>query len=73
MFNVLLIDDEPWVLMGLRRIFNWENYGFHVVSAVTSSLEGLSILGKMHIDVVLSDIRMPDLTGLELLEEAKNI
>lgn len=69
MFEVLLIDDEPWVLMGMQRIFNWEKWGFHVSAAVSSSLDGLSLIEKRHIDVVFSDIRMPDLSGLELLEK----
>lgn len=71
MKNVLLIDDEPWVLLGLQRTFNWEKYGFYVTAAVSSPMEGLSILQSQEIDVIFSDIRMPDMTGLELLKKAK--
>lgn len=73
MFEVLLIDDEPWVLMGLQRIFHWEKHGFHVAAAFSSSLDALAFLQQNHVDVILSDIRMPDLSGLELLQKAKEL
>ncbi len=71
MYNVLLVDDEPWVLIGLQRIFNWENYNFHILCATSNSLEALEIIKRASVDVVLSDIRMPDLSGLDLLKITK--
>lgn len=71
--EVLLVDDEPWVLMGLQKIFNWEQWGFHIHAAVSSSIEALSIIQSRNIDTVFSDIRMPDLSGLELLAKTHEI
>lgn len=39
MYQVYLIDDEPWVLIGLERLISWEEYGFCVVGKSTSSKE----------------------------------
>lgn len=39
MYQVYLIDDEPWVLIGLERLILWEKYGFCVVGKSTSSRE----------------------------------
>ena len=41
MYQVYLIDDEPWVLIGLERLISWEEYGFCVVGKSTSSKEGM--------------------------------
>ena len=39
MYQVYLIDDEPWVLIGLERLISWEKYGFCVVGKSKSSRE----------------------------------
>ena len=71
MFKVLLADDEPWVLYGLEHIFQWEKWGFQVAASVQSSLEAYEIVCREKIDVVFSDINMPDMDGIALLEKIK--
>ena len=66
--RVLVIDDDP-VILELLRI-NFEIEGFEVISA-SDGQEGLQRAGSDHPDVILSDIMMPRLDGLQLLTELK--
>ncbi len=66
--RVLVIDDDP-VILELLRI-NFEIEGFEVISACDGQ-EGLDRAGTDHPDVILSDIMMPRLDGLQLLTRLK--
>jgi len=66
--TLLLVDDEPNVLRALERIFQVE--GYHILTA-TSGLEGLKILAKTPVKVIISDQHMPNMTGSEFLTEVK--
>jgi DNA-binding NtrC family response regulator len=65
--SILLVDDEPQLLEGLELILQKE--GARVTTA-SSGEEGLEKLGKGSFDVVVTDVKMPGMSGLELLEEA---
>jgi len=67
-YQVLIVDDEEIVCRGLARFVKWDNYGFEVAGTASGGEETLSLLKKKHIDVVFMDIRMPGMTGLELLK-----
>jgi two-component system, probable response regulator PhcQ len=62
--RVLFVDDEPLVLEGLRD--SLRRYPFEIHSA-NSADEGFAILASMSIDVVVSDERMPEMSGSEFL------
>lgn len=66
--TLLLVDDEPNVLAALRRLFRGQP--LRVVSA-ESGAQGLSILRSEHVDVVISDMRMPEMNGAEFLEAVR--
>ena len=70
-YQVLIVDDEEIVCRGLARFVKWEKYGFQVAGTAASGEEALSILGKKPIDLIFMDIRMPQMTGLELLKLVK--
>lgn len=65
--TVLLVDDEPWALFGLQKSCDWAEFGFTEVYATSSSSEAFSILNEKMPRLIVSDIRMPDYTGLDLL------
>ena len=67
-FTLLFIDDEENVLKSLRRIFFAENYDIFTAS---SGKDALVRLENEHIDLVISDHKMPGMTGVELLQETK--
>ncbi len=71
MYRVLLVDDEIWSLKGLESSFEWEEEGFSVMERTTSSTEAMKLIEAERPDAVFTDIRMPELSGLDLLRNAR--
>lgn len=69
--TLLIVDDEQDLLAGLKRLLEPE-LDCHILTA-SSAEEALAIAAKKEVDVVLTDIRMPDIDGLELLEHLKKL
>jgi DNA-binding NtrC family response regulator len=63
---VLLVDDETRILSALRRTLRREGYDILTAESVT---EALRILGSREVDLVLTDQKMPGMSGLEFLEQ----
>lgn len=72
MYKVVIIDDEPVIVEGLRRSIKWEKYNCQVVGTASSGLEGLSLFEQMRPDIVFSDIRMPQMDGLTMIAAVKS-
>ncbi len=70
MENILVVDDEPSIRDNLERILTEEKYN---VSTVANGKEALENLGQSDVDVVLLDLDLPDLHGIEVLQRAKAI
>jgi two-component system response regulator YesN len=68
MYNVLIADDDPNVCEGLSIMIDWEKYGFRVVDTAANGKETLNKLQNGRYNLVITDIRMPVLTGLELIK-----
>ncbi len=69
MIRVLIVDDEPYIRQGLKIIINWEQYGFTVCGEAGNGKEALELLETSNIDLVITDIKMPIMSGLELIEQ----
>lgn len=69
MYHVLLADDEARIRQGLRNIVNWEELGFTIVGETADGEETAAFLCREKPDVVLLDITMPKLSGLEVLQK----
>lgn len=67
----MLVDDEPLITKGLKAIIDWEDYGFEVVHIAENGEEALLYLKENHIDLLVTDIMMPKISGLELIKRAK--
>ncbi|BBH22404.1 DNA-binding response regulator [Paenibacillus baekrokdamisoli] len=67
MYNLLLVDDEPWILKDMEQIIDWNKAGFNIAASLNDVNAAESLLKRKHIDVVISDIRMPGKNGLDLL------
>ena len=65
--NILIIDDEPGNLISLQHLLSPD---YHVF-ACEDPREALGVFGDEHIDIILSDQRMPEMLGTELLEQLK--
>jgi len=68
--TLLLVDDEDAILSSLRRLFRRD--GYHILTA-TSGAQGLALLAEQAVDVIISDQRMPGMTGIEFLREARRL
>ncbi|MDB5907373.1 MAG: two-component system response regulator, partial [Massilia sp.] len=66
--TILCVDDEPNILSALRRLFHPQ--GYEVLTA-QSAREGLAVLDARPIDLVISDMRMPEMDGVQFLEQAR--
>ncbi|MCR4566852.1 MAG: response regulator [Pseudobutyrivibrio sp.] len=67
MLKVLLVDDEPFILQGLKMLVDWEQEGWEVFTA-SNGAEALDFLKEESVDLVIADIKMPVMSGLELLK-----
>lgn len=70
MLRVVLVDDEPSVLEGLHLFVNWQELGLEPVGEALDGACALTLIQKERPDLVICDIRMPELDGLELIEKA---
>lgn len=73
MYKVLLVDDEPLITLGLQALLDWEDYGFEIAYWAESGEEALAYLQEHPIDLLITDIMMLEMSGLELIKVAKNI
>ena len=73
MFQVLLVDDKEAIVDGLEIIIDWESYGYEIAAKATSAKAAIDIVSKQKIDLVITDIRMPEMSGLDMINEMKDI
>ncbi len=69
--RVMLVDDEPFILQGLSVLINWEAEGCEIVKKAANGREAYDYLLGNGADLVIADIRMPVMTGLELLKKIR--
>ncbi|QYR22520.1 response regulator [Paenibacillus sp. sptzw28] len=69
--NVLLVDDEDYVLDYLEEEIQWTSMGITHVYRASCAEEALNITKRVNVSIVLTDIQMPEISGLELLEALK--
>lgn len=71
MLKVLIADDEMLVRVGVKSTIEWERYGFTVVAEACNGEDALKKIDAHHPDILLTDIRMPKMDGLQLLAEIR--
>jgi two-component system sensor histidine kinase YesM len=71
MYHLLIVEDEEIIRRALPLIIDWRAIGFEVVGTTGSAAEALQIIDEQSVDVVLTDIKMPIVSGLELAGELK--
>lgn len=68
MYHVFLADDEPWAIMALKSLISWSSYGFAVSGEAEDGKQALERIERIQPDLIISDIRMPGMDGLALLQ-----
>ncbi|MFB9331143.1 response regulator [Paenibacillus aurantiacus] len=71
MRTVFLADDEPLIVEGMQAIIDWSAYNLKVAGTAPNGLEALTKLGEQPVDLLITDIMMPQMTGLDLIREVK--
>ena len=66
MEKLLIVDDEEWILEGLKLILPWNEMGIELTDTAQNGQEAIGIIENEHPTIVLTDIRMPLLDGLEI-------
>ncbi|MBA2938996.1 response regulator [Paenibacillus sp. CGMCC 1.16610] len=69
MRNLIIADDDVIIRRGLSKTIDWASYGLHLIGAAGNGREALQFAEELKPDIVLSDIRMPHIDGLELAEQ----
>ncbi len=71
MYKVLVVDDERMILEGISTIVNWEQQGTRLVGTARNGIEALEFISEEQPDIVITDITMPGIDGLKLIEMGK--
>ncbi|MFC4099326.1 response regulator [Paenibacillus xanthanilyticus] len=71
MYNVLLVDDERIILEGIANVVEWDKHGTRLAGKAVNGKEAVRLIESQPPDIVITDIRMPELGGIELIQWAK--
>ena len=71
MIRVMLVDDEPFILEGMTVLIDWESYGCRIDAKASNGEEAIEYLKQGDFDLVITDIKMPVMTGIELLQTVR--
>lgn len=64
----MIVDNEPNIRTGLRYLINWEKYNFTIMSQAKNGKDALTKMEKEYPDLIITDIKMPGMDGLELIK-----
>ena len=73
MYRVLIADDEYYFREAMKQAFPWQKYDCEICAEASNGEEALEKIQKFHPDIILADINMPFLNGLELIKRARQI
>lgn len=73
MINLMIVDDEKLTREGLLRILPWNDLGIGIVEVAGDGSEALAVASRIQPDIILCDIRLPDINGIELAGKLKNM
>jgi two-component system response regulator YesN len=73
MWRVLLVDDDMVVRVGIKTIGNWAKYDMEIVGEASGGCQALTLFKELRPDLVITDIRMPGMDGIELLGQIRSL
>ena len=73
MRKAIIVDDEKMIRIGIQKAIAWEKLGIDEVSLASGSGEALEIIRAIKPHIMICDINMPEMTGLELISKVREI
>lgn len=73
MLKVMIVEDVDIIRDDIKRLLEWQEHGYQVVTEARNGEAGLAMFRKHMPDIVITDIRMPVMTGLEMIQEIQKI
>ncbi|GIP16810.1 DNA-binding response regulator [Paenibacillus montaniterrae] len=73
MFKVMIVDDEPMIRQGLQSLVEWDHYQFEVCAVASNGVEALEKYKEHQPELILVDIRMPIMDGLQTIHELRKL
>ena len=67
MYKVMLVDDDPIVMVQMKKIIDWEELNCEIISEAANGKEALNKIKSFSPDIVFTDISMPGLNGIDLI------
>lgn len=71
MKEVLIVDDEPRAITAMKYVIDWSQYGYEVTGEALNGRQAIELLKQRSFSLMITDIRMPGLSGLALIEEIR--
>ena len=69
MYKVMLVDDERIIIDGISKVIKWESIGTSLIGTAKNGIEAYEFISQNQPDIVISDIKMPGMNGLELVKK----
>ncbi|WP_339187234.1 response regulator [Paenibacillus sp. FSL R5-0490] len=66
--RLLIVDDGHYVVEYMKHLLDWNTFGIDQIETMTNSIEARDMLTQNHIDILITDIRMPEVSGIDLLQ-----
>lgn len=67
--KVFIVDDEVVIRVGLKSLIDWEEHGYTIIGEASDGEKALDAIGKLKPDVLITDIKMPVMDGIELIRQ----
>lgn len=71
MYKLFIVDDEPLVQAGIKSMLNWSEYDIEICGSASNGQIALNMIRSLSPDIVITDIKMPVMDGLELLKQCR--
>ena len=70
-YSAIIIDDEKWTREALKKIGKWEEMNIGIIAEASDGEYGLSLIDNLRPDIIISDVKMPNMDGISLLREIR--
>ncbi|MCL2244055.1 MAG: response regulator [Treponema sp.] len=70
--SAILIDDEAWTRDVLRKLGSWDKLGIEIVAEASDGEYGMALINRLNPDIIITDVKMPHMNGIELLKALRN-